>query len=185
MPTRRGTPEKEPNRNGLKPPVPKKANDKDRVVSDFPKFPLKDAISVAEAIENKNGGKPLPPTDLAIAIGKSPGSSAFRVLLSASIKYGLTAGSFNSDRPVEVRDLGSRLAMPVGEEDQSAALVEAGLSPPTFRSIFDHFRGKKLPELPFLPRRSFASSACRGSRGAMCEHLYRECSSCRPDTQRK
>lgn len=141
--------EQESSRSSLKLPKPKKAGEKDRVVSDFPKFPLREAIAVAEAIENENGGKPLPPTDLAIAIGKSPGSSGFRALLSASIKYGLTGGSFNSDR-VEVRDLGSRLAMPVGEEDRSTALVEAALSPPTFRSIFDHFRGKKLPELQFF-----------------------------------
>jgi hypothetical protein len=66
-----------------------------KIESDFPKHPLEQALVVAEALEEKNGGKPLPPPETAIALGVSPGSSEFRVLLSSSIKYGLTTGSFS------------------------------------------------------------------------------------------
>src|SRR2546428_717146 len=48
--------------------------------------------------EEKNSGNPMPPTDIAIAIDKSPGSSDFRMLLSSSIKYGLTTGSYNQSK---------------------------------------------------------------------------------------
>ena len=43
--------------------------------SDFPKHSLKAALRVANALEEMNSGNPMPPTDVAIAIGKSPGSS--------------------------------------------------------------------------------------------------------------
>ena len=66
--------------------------------SDLPKHSLKSALRVATALEEKNSGNPMPPTDVAIAIGKSPGSSDFRMLLSSSIKYGLTTGATTSRR---------------------------------------------------------------------------------------
>ena len=69
-----------------------------RVRSDFPKNTLDEALRVARALYEANGGQPLPPTETAIALGMSPGSSDFRVILSSSIKYGLTRGSFNSER---------------------------------------------------------------------------------------
>ena len=47
--------------------------------SDFPKHSLKTALRVPLAMEEKNSGNPMPPTDVAIAIKKSPGSSDFRM----------------------------------------------------------------------------------------------------------
>ncbi len=58
--------------------------------SDFPKHTLDEAIRVAEALEEANGGQPYPPIETATALGLSPGNSEFRILLSSSIKYGLT-----------------------------------------------------------------------------------------------
>jgi predicted nucleotide-binding protein len=120
-----------------------------RSVSDFPKYSLRDAIQIADAVEAKNGGQPIPPNDLAIAIDKSPGSSVFRVLLSASIKYGLTSGSFNQPR-VKLEPLGTRLVAPESHEDKRLAAIEAVLKPPTFHAIFNYFKGKKLPETQFF-----------------------------------
>jgi hypothetical protein len=114
-----------------------------RVKSDFPKHTLDDALRVARALYDKNGGQPLPPTDTAIAIGVSPGSSEFRTLLSAAIKYGLTTGSYQSDK-VTLEEGGRNTVEPRSAEDQCRALVHAALTPPTFRAIYEYFRGKKL-----------------------------------------
>ncbi len=120
-----------------------------KIKSDFPKHILTDALRVARALADKNGGQPLPPTETAIAMGLSPGSSEFRVLLSSSIKYGLTSGSYNSER-VSLDEAGRNLVEPRNAEDERRARISAVLTPPTFRSIYDYFRGKKLPDEAFF-----------------------------------
>ncbi|MBA3881299.1 MAG: nucleotide-binding protein [Chthoniobacterales bacterium] len=126
-----------------------KEDHRGRVKSDFPKHTLEDALRVAKALSDKNGGQPLPPTETAIAIGLSPGSSDFRTLLSASIKYSLTSGSFNSEK-VTLEEGGRNIVEPRTPDDERKALVQAALSPPTFRAVYEYFRGKKLPEDIFL-----------------------------------
>jgi predicted nucleotide-binding protein len=120
-----------------------------KIKSDFPKHTLVEALRVASALENRNGGQPLPPTETAIAMDMSPGSSEFRVLLSSSIKYGLTSGSYNSER-VALEETGRNIVEPRSEEDAKAAQLTAALNPPTFRSIYNYFKGKKLPEAGFF-----------------------------------
>lgn len=120
-----------------------------KVKSDFPKHTLEEALRVATALSDKNGGRPLPPTETAIAIGVSPGSSEFRTLLSSSIKYGLTTGSFNAER-VAVEDAAKNITEPRSPEDRLKALVQAALTPPTFLAVYDYFKGKKLPDDNFF-----------------------------------
>jgi hypothetical protein len=126
-----------------------KENHRGRVKSDFPKHTLDEALRVARALSDKNGGQPLPPTEAAIALGISPGSSEFRVLLSSSIKYGLTSGSFNSDK-VALEPGGRNIVEPTSAESERHALLKAALAPATFKSIYDYFRGKKLPDDAFF-----------------------------------
>lgn len=126
-----------------------KEDHRGRVKSDFPKHSLDDALRVPRALSDKNGGQPLPPTETAIAIGVSPGSSEFRTLLSSSIKYGLTSGSFNSEK-VALEEAGRNIVEPRNPEDERRALVDAALAPPTFRAMYEYFRGKKLPDNVFF-----------------------------------
>lgn len=120
-----------------------------KIKSDFPKHALTEALKVARALADKNGGQPLPPTETAIAMGLSPGSSEFRILLSSSIKYGLTSGSFNSER-ISLEEAGRNIVEPRSPEDERRALISAILTPPTFRAIYDYFRSKKLPDEAFF-----------------------------------
>lgn len=120
-----------------------------RVQSDFPKVTLEDAIRVAGAIESANAGNPYPPTDTAIALNISPGSSDWRTLTAASFKYGLTTGTYKTDR-LNLTALASRIVAPTSPEDRLAALFEAAVAPPTFKLVFDYFKGKKLPASNFL-----------------------------------
>jgi hypothetical protein len=120
-----------------------------RIKSDFPKHTFEQALRVAKALEEANGGKPLPPLEAAQALGISPGSSDFRVLLSSSIKYGLTSGSFNSDR-IKLEPLGQSIVEPRSEEEAKVSIQKAAFSPQTFRTVFDYYKGKKLPEQTFF-----------------------------------
>lgn len=120
-----------------------------RVTSDFPKHTLEQALRVAKAVEEANAGKPLPPLETAQALGISPGSSDFRVLLSSAIKYGLTSGSFNSDR-IKLESLGQRIVEPTSEQEAKSAMVTAAFTPQTLNAIFEYYKGKKLPEQTFF-----------------------------------
>jgi predicted nucleotide-binding protein len=120
-----------------------------KVKSDFPKHSLEEAVRVARALEEANGGQPLPPTETAIALGMSPGSSEFRTILSSSIKYGLTRGSYNQDR-IALEELGRNIVEPKSADESRLALLSAALKPETFRAIHDYYRGKKLPEATFF-----------------------------------
>lgn len=129
--------------------VSKESSQQGKIKSDFPKHTLEEALRVPEGIEDKNGGQPLPPIEMAAAIDMSPGSSDFRVILSSSIKYGLTSGSFNSER-ISLEEQGRNIVEATSEESKRGALVQAALTPSTFKSIYQHFKGKKLPEAAFF-----------------------------------
>src|SRR5580692_2300168 len=92
-----------------------KAAKAQRVTTDFPKKTLEEALRVPRAIEDANGGQPLPPTETAIALEISPGSSDLRELLSSSFKYGLTRGSYKNER-VSLEELGAKIVRPTSSE---------------------------------------------------------------------
>ncbi|MBV9868021.1 MAG: nucleotide-binding protein [Abitibacteriaceae bacterium] len=120
-----------------------------KIKSEFPKHTLEEALRVPRVLEDRNGGQPLPPMELAGTLDLSPGNRNFQMLLSSSIKYGLTKGSFNGIQ-VSIEDLGKRI---VEAKDNSAiqeVLIAAALKPPTFQAIYDYYKGKKLPEVPLF-----------------------------------
>ncbi len=139
--------------------------------SDFPKNTLQEAIRVPKAIEDANGGQPYPPTETAIALGMSPGSSAFRTLLSSSIRYGLTRGSYNQDR-ISIERLGRNIVQPESPEEARETLVKAALTPETFRSIYEYFRGKKLPEAIYLQDTLIREFAIKKEHSEMCVNIF-------------
>jgi hypothetical protein len=117
--------------------------------SEFPKHSLKTALRVAVALEEKNSGNPMPPTDVAIAIEKSPGSSDFRVLLSSSIKYGLTIGSYNQSK-VALTELARDIVAPTSDDAKNRALFQSAFMPQLFKSIFGSYKAKKVPDMQFF-----------------------------------
>ncbi len=135
---------------GSKAAPDKKATDlRGKIKSDFPKHTLIDALRVPQVLEDKNGGRGMPPTEVAIGLGMSPGSSEFRQLLSSSLKYGLTSGSFAAEK-IAITSLGSEIAAPTSHEAGAAAKVKAFLTPPTFSTMYEQLKGKKLPQGVFF-----------------------------------
>jgi predicted nucleotide-binding protein len=115
--------------------------------AEFTKSSLEDAVAVPQALQ-KNGGQPLPAIDMATAIGRSPGSSIFRTITASANAYGLIKGTYKST--FAMRDLGEAITQPKGPDEAAHALVTAALTPATFRSIFDYYKGKKFPEKQFF-----------------------------------
>lgn len=114
----------------------------------FPKFNLEDCVALPEAL-GRNGGQPLPPVDLAIAIGRSPGGSPWRQLTASSSQYGLTKGSYKA-MLIELDEYGRAVTSPKSAVERATALVGAALNPAVFRTAFDYYKGKKFPERQFF-----------------------------------
>jgi predicted nucleotide-binding protein len=135
-----------------RPPPGSEAEQQEKKVyvrSTFPLHRLEDILPVAESIENLNAGQPYPPIDIAVALGQSPGSTAFHAKLSSSFKYTLTTGSYKSDR-IALTTLARSLVAPTSPAERATAIVTAVLAPEKFKNAYDYFRGKKLPDTQFL-----------------------------------
>jgi predicted nucleotide-binding protein len=91
--------------------------------------------------------------------------------LSSSIKYGLTAGSFNVDR-VSIAATGKEIVEPLDAESRTKSLVAAFLTPPTFRAVYDAFRGKKLPEPEFFRNALVRDFGVPREHAAKCAEIF-------------
>jgi len=141
--------------------------------SEFPKHPLKAALRVPLALEEKNSGNPMPPTDVAIAIDKSPGSSDFRMLLSSSIKYGLSTGSYNQSK-VALTTLAREIVSPTSDEAKNRALHQSAFMPPLFKSIFASYKGKKVPDMQFFQNALVRDFGVSRDQAARCAAVFYE-----------
>src|SRR5437868_7358 len=141
--------------------------------SDFPKHSLKAALRVANALEEMNSGNPMPPTDVAIAIGKSPGSSDFRMLLSSSIKYGLTTGSYNQSK-VSLTALAREILEPTSDESRNKGLAQAAFMPPVLGRIFDSYKSKKVPDPQFFQNALVRDFGVPRDQAARCAAIFQD-----------
>jgi predicted nucleotide-binding protein len=144
---------------------------KQRVDSNFPKKSLKEALRVPEALE-KNGCQPMPPIDTAMAMDLSPGSSVFRDLASASMKYGLTKGTWRAGN-IELTQLGESVITPKGPDERTQALIGAALGPSTFSEIYDFYKGKKFPESQFFINTIVREFRVPKDHAKACEEVFR------------
>ncbi len=120
---------------------PKKKYKPDRP---FPLHTLEEAISVPQAIQDKNAGKPIAPALLANALDISPSSSEFRVLTSSSFKYGLTEGTWNASA-IGLFPLGNSLTKPVDPNKEIKDRQEAVLNVPVFKAVYEYYKNNKFP----------------------------------------
>lgn len=141
--------------------------------SEFPKHPLKATLRVPLALEEKNSGNPMPPTDVAIAIEKSPGSSDFRMLLSSSIKYGLSTGSYNQSK-VALTVLARDIVAPTSDEAKNKALFQAAFAPPLFKNIFEAYKGRKVPDMLFFQNALVRDFGVLREQAARCAAVFYE-----------
>jgi predicted nucleotide-binding protein len=115
----------------------------------FPARTLEKALVIIQAIVDKNGGHQMDRLLVADAIGRTPSSSEFKRLLSASRQYGLTVGTEKADY-IGPTELGLKIAQPQNVTERAEGLVEASLKPELMGKVLRHFNRNKRPESTFL-----------------------------------
>jgi predicted nucleotide-binding protein len=111
----------------------------------FPRHSLKKALSIAETIWKDNAGDPYNRLSLAKSLDVSPTGSPFSQLLASSLRYGLTEGSYVSDK-ISLTSLGRSIVAPTAGTDAKVNLRASLLSPEIFREVFNRFDQKPIPK---------------------------------------
>jgi hypothetical protein len=114
-----------------------------------PPVSLPQALVVARAISEFNGGKPMNRILLAGALQVSPSSSGFREQIMASYRYGLTEGNYKSEN-IALTAIGTSATRPRDDNERVTAEREALQHVPVFAQLLQHFANSKLPEPQFL-----------------------------------
>lgn len=115
----------------------------------YPRRGLEDALRVARALKDHNGGNPWPPDQVAEAVGLGPNGTAFFYLTSASRDYGLTEGTRDA-KIISLTTAGEELVYAGSPELERQAEIEAFLNVDVFANVLKHFGGSQLPEKRFL-----------------------------------
>jgi len=110
----------------------------------FPRHVLEETLVVADAIQNKNAGKPMKRILLADAINRKPTSPEFRDLLSSSYRYGLTLGTEKAEY-IALSDLGKKITKPTSPEQLIETKQKALLSSELFNKVYSHYKDSPFP----------------------------------------
>ena len=116
-----------------------------RKVRSYPVHPLRDALAVAQAIQEANSGLPFDRIVLAGELNTTPSSSSFTMRLNSSARYGLTLGGYNDAR-ITLTEGGRAIVAPKSEEERRLTLVDCALRPQVFRDFYESLEGRRLPE---------------------------------------
>jgi predicted nucleotide-binding protein len=112
--------------------------------TDVPSVSLEQAIRVPTAIAEHYAGGSVTSLQLASGMMLRPTSGQFRQLCGAAFAYGLTSGSYNSDK-IKLEQLGRRIVQTVEEGDDLAAKREASLRPRVASEFLRKYDGSALP----------------------------------------
>jgi len=120
-----------------------------RESSAYPKRTLIDALQIANAIKEHNAGNPYDRLDLAKAVNRSPTSSDFRMLITASGQFGLTEGSYAASS-ISLTPLGRSIVFPQSPSERAESLRKALFSIALYAKFFTDFDNNKLPPMDYL-----------------------------------
>lgn len=116
----------------------------------FPQRTLEAALKIPSAIKTKNGGNAMATADVGKACGyTNVKSSSFQYLSYASRDYGLTTGTWATEK-IELTELGRKVVYPPNPEAERQNKIQAFFKVDIFKKVFDHYGGSKLPEKTYL-----------------------------------
>lgn len=115
----------------------------------FPRETLAKALSLAQAIKDKNGGNPWLSDQAADAVGTTRKTNNFFYLCASARDYGLTKGGRDSEH-VELQPLGREIVYAANPEVEEAKKREAFLKVDLFKKVLDYYKGANLPEMKYL-----------------------------------
>jgi hypothetical protein len=110
---------------------------------------LEQALKIAYALKNHNGGNPWEPDEVRKAIGAGTGGNAFFYLTAASRDYGLTIGTRDSDK-ISLADLGRDIVYAPSPEIEKARKEQGFLNVDIFKRVLEYYKGSNLPEMKYL-----------------------------------
>lgn len=118
-----------------------------RTARPYPASSFADALDLAQAIMAHAAGERVRRLTLLEKMGKSATSSATKMMITNSGKYGITTGSYAADY-LELTEKGAVVVNPgKSERERRQAAFELaieGVAP--FKLLYGHYRGKRLPE---------------------------------------
>lgn len=118
-----------------------------RTARPHPASSFEDALALGQAIMTLAAGDRVRRLTLLEKMGKSDTSSSTRMMITNSGKYGVTNGSYASEF-MELTPTGDLVVNPStseGERRKAAYLLAIeGIAP--FKVLYDHYKGKRLPE---------------------------------------
>lgn len=115
----------------------------------FPVYNLEKALTVANAIKEKNAGNPWPPTEVAKAIGISERSSSVDNLYRSSALYGLTTGT-RAASYISLEKIGRDIVYAPNLEKELHTKRQAFLNVELFSKVLEYYKGNNLPDVQFL-----------------------------------
>jgi hypothetical protein len=115
----------------------------------FPRVTLEDALKVATAIKDKNGGNPYASEDVAKALKLGAKGGHFWYLTAGARDYGLTTGTRETEK-ISLTELGRLVVYPATPAEALEAKRSAFLSIDIFRRVLEHYKGVDLPEPEYL-----------------------------------
>lgn len=115
----------------------------------YPRATLEDALKIAYAIKEKNGGNPWPPEDVAKAVNQSKNNRSFFYMAASSRDFGITLGSRDT-KEIALTDLGQNIVYAPNPDDEKKHKQEAFLNIDIFKNVLNYYKGSNLPEMRYL-----------------------------------
>lgn len=112
--------------------------------ADVPRYPLDEALRIANAISDQYGKQPTSPLDIAVALDMKPSSGPFRYLCGTALAYGITDGGPRTPL-IALTDLGRRIVAPTEDGDDLRAKRQALLQPRVVGDFLRKYNTSKLP----------------------------------------
>ncbi len=109
-------------------------------IIEYPKDAFSKALELAEAVDYLGGSCSV--ETCAERLGRSPTSGGFVTLLASTSKFDLIDSKKSN---LAVTELYKSIKLAYSSEEKVSNQIKAFLSPPTFRKIYDKFKGKELP----------------------------------------
>lgn len=122
------------------------SNKRTRVMRSFPASTFEDALTLAQAVQQFGAGQKVRRLTLFDNLQKSPDSGYSRMLVTNSIKYGLTTGSYNAEYLELTPDGKIVTNNEIDEKERLKAkfrLAIENIQP--FNQLYEQLKGNKLP----------------------------------------
>lgn len=116
----------------------------------YPAKTLQEALTIPQAIRDKNNGNPWSTDDVAqAAIGGSKNTNKFFYTAAAARDYGLTVGTRNTEK-IELGKLGREIVFAGDDATKRQKMIDAFFSIDIFKKVYEHYGSCKLPEKEYL-----------------------------------